>query len=228
MKAMANTMWAVVLLAGAVVAGAGESDKASATPEASKPAVVVEGPKTLAIGDAAPMTDVKLANVNGKSVTIADVKGKNGTLVVFTCNACPFAKAWETRIVELGNTYAKKGIGMIAINANDPAVQAEDAFAVMQSRAKDRGMKYPYVVDATSNVARAFGATRTPEAFLFDASGKLVYHGAIDDNKEADQVKERYLHDALEATAAGKQVVTAETKSMGCSIKFHKSASTSS
>jgi peroxiredoxin len=220
-------MWAVAMLAAAVAAGAAEYGKAAAAPEASKPAVVEEGQNGLAIGDKVPMTDVKLANVDGKNVTIADVKGKNGTLVVFTCNACPFAKAWETRIVELGNAYSKRGIGMIAINANDPAVQAEDAFAVMQSRAKERGMKYPYVVDATSNVARAFGATRTPEAFLFDAGGKLVYHGAIDDNKQADQVKERYLHDALEATVGGKQIVTAETKSMGCSIKFHK-ASTSS
>jgi peroxiredoxin len=147
--------------------------------------------------------------------------GARATLVVFTCNHCPFAKAWETRIVELGNTYAAKGIGVVAVNANDPKVAAEDDFDGMQKRAKDRGMQFPYVVDATSNVARAFGATRTPEAFLFDKDGKLVYHGTIDDNGEdATKVEKSYLKDALEAVASGKDVAVKETKSIGCGIKF--------
>ena len=141
--------------------------------------------------------------------------------MVFTCNHCPFAKDWEQRIVELANTYARKGIGVMLVNANDPATHPEDGYAEMQTRAKSRGMKVPYVVDETSGVARAFGASVTPEAFLFDKSGKLAYHGAIDDNrKEPDKVKERYLKDALDAVVAGKAPAVPETKSLGCGIKF--------
>ena len=177
--------------------------------------------EALAIGSAVPQVDVAMKNVDGKQVTIAGVRGAKGTLVVFTCNHCPWAKAWETRIVELGNTYLKRGIGVVAINPNDPAAYEEDAFEVMQKVARNRKMAYPYVVDATSDVARAFGASRTPEAYLFDKSGKLVYHGTIDDNaREPGKVQSRWLRDALEAVVAGKPVPMAETKALGCSIKF--------
>ena len=181
----------------------------------------------LALGAKAPMATTKMKTAAGKDVTIDGVKGEKGTLVVFTCNACPWAKKWEERIVKLGNEAGAKGIGMIAINSNDPKVNAEDGFDVMKTRAKERGMKFAYAYDATSGIARAFGATRTPEAFLFDASGKLVYHGTIDDNADdAAAVKEAYLADAVNAVASGKAVATAETKALGCGIKFRaKSAS---
>jgi peroxiredoxin len=172
------------------------------------------------------MTDHAMKNVDGKDVTIAAVQGAKGTLVVFTCNHCPWAQAWETRIVELGNTYRKKGVGVIAINSNDPEEYPEDGYTEMQSRAKQRKIAYPYVVDATSNVARAFGASKTPEVYLFDASGKLVYHGAVDDNaKEPKKVTTRWLRDALAALAAGKPIAMAETKAFGCGIKYRKDAS---
>ena len=175
----------------------------------------------LAIGDAVPMKDVKMAGVNGKSVTLADVAGKKGTLVVFTCNHCPWAKMWQTRVTEIGNAAGKAGIGMVAINANDPAEYPEDNMDGMKQRAKQLGIKFPYVIDATSDVARAFGATRTPEAFLFDAEGKLVYHGTIDDSpKDATAVKDAWLKNAVNEVSTGKTVTTAETKAMGCSIKF--------
>jgi len=175
----------------------------------------------LAIGASIPMSDAKMKNIDDKEVTIAQVEGSAGTLVVFTCNHCPFAKAWESRIVALGNAYQAKGIGVIAINSNDPSAYSDDSFESMQKRADKNGMKFPYVVDATSAVARAFGATKTPEAFLFDKSGKLVYHGAVDDNKEdADQVENPYLKNALDAVVAGTAVAVQETKSIGCSIKF--------
>ena len=175
----------------------------------------------LAIGDAVPMTDVKMAGVDGKSVTLAGVAGKKGTLVVFTCNHCPWAKMWQTRVTEIGNAAGKAGIGMVAINANDPADYPEDDMNGMKQRAKELKIKFPYVIDATSDVARAFGATRTPEAFLFDAEGKLVYHGTIDDSpKDAAAVKDAFLKDAVNAVSTGKTVTTAETKAMGCSIKF--------
>ena len=175
----------------------------------------------LAIGDALPMKDVKMTGVDGKSVTIAGVSGKKGTLVVFTCNHCPWAKMWQTRVTDIVNTAGKAGIGMVAINANDPAEYPEDGMDGMKQRAKELGIKFPYVVDATSDVARAFGASRTPEAFLFDAGGKLVYHGTVDDSpKDASAVKDAYLKDAVSAVSTGKTVTTAETKAMGCSIKF--------
>jgi peroxiredoxin len=177
----------------------------------------------LALGSKAPdaAAKTKMKNVDGKMVSIADVAGKAGTLVVFTCNHCPFAKDWEQRIVELANTYAGKGIGVVLVNANDPTTHPEDGYEEMQTRAKSRGMKIPYVVDATSGVARAFGASVTPEAFLFDKSGKLAYHGTIDDNrKEPDKVKVRYLKDALDAVVAGKAPAVPETKGLGCGIKF--------
>lgn len=180
-----------------------------------------EAPRALALGKSAPMADVKMANVDGTSLSIADVKGAKGTMVIFTCNSCPWVKAWESRIAELGNAYAKQGIGVIAINANDPAAKPDDDMAPMQERAKSLGLEFAYVMDASSDVARAFGATKTPEVFLFDRKGKLVYHGAIDDNAKApEKVSARWLNDALVATAAGKAVAVKETKSLGCTIKF--------
>jgi peroxiredoxin len=182
-------------------------------------------PEPLALGATAPMADTKLKSVDGKEVAFTDVAGKKGTLVVFTCNHCPWAKMWEERIAALGNAATKKGIGVIAINANDPAAYPEDSYEEMIARAKKLGIKYPYAVDATSDVARAYGAARTPEAFLFDAKGKLVYHGAIDDNaKEPKAVKEAYLRKAVDAVVAGKPVPMAETKAMGCGIKYRKPA----
>ena len=175
----------------------------------------------LPIGATIPMTDVAMKNVDGKDVTLKSVMQPAGILVVFTCNHCPFAKRWESRIVELGNTYAAQGVGVVAINANDPKTYPDDSFEAMQARAKEKGMAFPYVVDATSDVARAFKATKTPEVFLFDKDGKLVYHGAVDDNgEEPAKVQRAYLKEALEAVVAGKEVVVKETKSIGCGIKF--------
>jgi thiol-disulfide isomerase/thioredoxin len=190
---------------------------------AAAAASAAESSGGLVLGSKAPeaAAKTKMKNVDGKMLSIADVAGKSGTLVVFTCNHCPFAKDWEQRIVELANTYAGKGIGVVLVNANDPATHPEDGYDEMQARARSRGMKVPYVVDATSGVARAFGASVTPEAFLFDKGGKLAYHGTIDDNrKQPDKVKARYLKDALDAVVAGKAPPVPETKGLGCGIKF--------
>ena len=172
-------------------------------------------------GDKAPSTNVKMKNIDGREVSITDVAGKEGTLVIFSCNHCPFVKAWQGRIASIGNAAKCKGFGVIVINSNDPTDYPEDSFAEMQKRAQQLGFTFPYVVDATSDVARAYGATRTPEAFLFDKDGKLVYHGAIDDSKEANQVTKHYLQEAIDALVTGKEVATKETKFVGCGIKFH-------
>lgn len=174
----------------------------------------------LGSGEAVALAERGMVNVDGERTSVAEAAGKKGTLVLFTCNHCPWVKAWEDRIVALGNEYRKKGIGVIAVNSNDPAA-AGDTFESMQERAREKGFRFPYVVDATSEVARAFGATRTPEAFLFDGEGRLAYHGTIDDNpKDPSAVESHYLRDALAAVASGREPALKETKALGCSIKF--------
>jgi peroxiredoxin len=179
----------------------------------------------LDIGDQIVSTTVKMKNVDESQVSIADVAGAKGTVVFFSCNACPFVKAWEARIASLGNEFRARGVGVIAINSNDPSVNGEDNFPRMQERARNLGFEFPYVVDSGSSVALAMGATRTPEAFLFDAKGKLVYHGVIDDNAHvAADVEQYYLRDALQALVDGKEVPVKTTKALGCTIKFYPEA----
>ncbi|MEW5876814.1 MAG: thioredoxin family protein [Acidobacteriota bacterium] len=176
-------------------------------------------------GDSLPesVANVKMKGVDGKEVTLKELMGAKGLLVIFSCNHCPWVKAWQARMVALGNEYSQKGVGVVAVNSNDVTAYPDDDMEHMIAQAKEHGYRFPYVMDATSDVARAFGATRTPEAFLFDAQGKLVYHGAIDDNAEKPQeVKKTYLADALAAVVAGKPVPVAETKALGCSIKFRQ------
>jgi len=175
----------------------------------------------LPLGSSIPSADVEMTSVDGKAYTLSQAEGENGTMVIFTCNHCPYVKAWQERTVAIANDAQSKGVGVIAINANDPAAYPEDGMKGMIERAKAQGMKYPYVVDATSDVARAFGATRTPEIFLFDMNGKLVYHGAVDDDAQnPGAVKEHYLRNAVDALVNGKPIAVSETKSVGCSIKF--------
>ena len=175
----------------------------------------------LALGSPAPMRDVMMKSTDGKEHSISSVAGRKGTLVVFTCNTCPYAKAWEDRIAALGNAALKRGIGVIAVNSNDPGRNAGDSYDEMVARAKKLGLKFPYAVDETSDLARAFGASATPEVFLFDAKGMLVYHGTVDDNmRDPKAVKAPWLRQAVDAVAAGRTVATAQTKAMGCSIKF--------
>lgn len=175
----------------------------------------------LSLGDEAPMATTTMKSVDGSTTSIAKVAGQKGTLVIFTCNSCPWVKAWQSRMVEVANAAVKQDVGVVMINSNDPTQKDEDGFTEMVARAKSLGMAFPYAVDATSDIARAFGATRTPEAFLFDAQGKLVYHGAIDDNAhKPEEVTERWLADAVTAVTSGKAVGMAETKALGCSIKF--------
>ncbi len=188
--------------------------------QASAPSAVDDASSALPLGSAAPLEDVAMKGVDGHETSIGRAAGKRGTLVLFICDHCPWVKAWQTRIAALGNAAPAQGIGVIAINSNDPDVFPEDAYAPMRERAKQVGYKFPYVVDATSDVARAFGATHTPEAFLFDASGRLVYHGAVDDNAHDEPaVKEHWLADAIAAVSGGKPVATAKTKSLGCGIR---------
>ncbi len=196
---------------------------ALAAPPAHGQSAGAAAPAALALGASLPLGEVAMKNVDGRELTLAKAAGRKGTLVLFICNHCPWVKMWQPRIAELGNAALKSGFGVVAVNGNDPADYPEDSFDEMVKRAKAVGYRFPYVVDATSDVARAFGATRTPEAFLFDADGQLVYHGAIDDNaRDPRAVKSRWLADALAAVAAGKPVPVAESKALGCSLKYRE------
>ena len=205
--AIRSSIVALLLIAGVAIAKQGASAK-------------VDVAKPLKLGQAAPMKNAKMKSVDGSEITLASAAGAKGTMVVFTCNACPWVKMWEKRVAEIGNEALGHGVGVVAINSNDPTVNDEDGYATMQERAKTLGIKFPYVVDATSAVAKAFGASRTPEVFLFDAQGRLVYHGTVDDNaRDAAAVEKTYLKDAVHAVAAGKAVAVSQTTALGCSIK---------
>jgi peroxiredoxin len=173
------------------------------------------------IGDAAPEADRTMKALDGSMVSIAGVAGAKGTLVIFTCNHCPWVKAWQERTVGTANAFLEQGIGVIAINSNDPADYPEDGIEGMKERSTAQGMKYPYVVDEGSIVARAFGATKTPEFYLFDADGKLAYKGALDDNaQKPEDVTKTYLKDALTALVSGQPISIRTTKAFGCGIKY--------
>lgn len=177
------------------------------------------GPE-LEIGKPLPGADIKMMDVSGKEVSLADSKGENGLLVIFSCNTCPYVKLSESRIKELGTVTKQNKVGMIVINSNEAQRSEEDSFDAMKNYAKAQGYTFSYVLDKNSAVANAFGATRTPHCFLFDKAGKLAYRGAIDDNiKDPNDAKEHYLKDAVIAVATGKPVKTSSTKSVGCTIK---------
>ena len=175
----------------------------------------------LEIGSAMPLVDHQLANISGNTMTLADAKGDAGTLVVFSCNTCPWVIRWEDRYVSLANTYAPKGIGMIAVNSNAARFGGEDSLEEMVEHAKNNGYNFPYAQDPESELASAFGATKTPHIYLFNADDKLVYRGAIDDNaKNAKEVDEPFLANAIDALLAGNPINPQTTKALGCSIKF--------
>lgn len=184
---------------------------------AFKPAATVN--PELEIGAAVPKTTLKMRDVSGKEVSLADVKKEKGLLVIFSCNTCPFVKLSESRIKEVATLASKNNIGVIIVNSNEAQRGEEDSFDEMKKYATSQGYNFSYVVDKNSELADAFGATRTPHCFLFDKKG-LVYRGAIDDNvKDPAAAKEHYLKDAIEAVSKGTVVKTNSTKSVGCGIK---------
>lgn len=176
--------------------------------------------KMLQIGDKAVLTDVEMKATSGKMLSVDDVKGKNGVLVLFSCNTCPFVMRWEGRYPEIKKIADENGIGMIVVNSNYQNRDGVDSYEAMKQHAEQHGYDFPYVVDKDSRLANAFGGQTTPHAFLFNADMKLVYKGRIDDNAEsAADVKQPYLINALKAVGSGQQVAVTETQPQGCSIK---------
>jgi peroxiredoxin len=173
------------------------------------------------VGDKA--TDFKLKDVDGRMVSMADYKDAKGFIVIFTCNTCPFAVASEDRIVALDKKYKSLGYPVIAVNPNDPNVQPDDTYELMQAKATDKGFTFPYLYDANDTVYKTYGATKTPHIYLLQKEGVaniVKYIGAIDDNvRNASAVKETFLSNAIDALLDGKDIEVKETKAIGCSIK---------
>ena len=162
-----------------------------------------------------------MKNIHGKDMTLSDAKGDAGTLVIFSCNTCPWVIKWEDRYVSITEAYSPKGIGVIAVNSNAARFSGDDSLEKMKKHSKRNKYNFPYVQDPGSKLAKAFGATKTPHIYLFDDKDRLVYRGAIDDNaRSANSVEEQFLSNAIDELIAGKPISKETTRAIGCSIKF--------
>lgn len=173
------------------------------------------------VGDVA--TDFSLKNIDNKKVALKDFKDAKGFIVIFTCNHCPYAQAYEDRIVALDKKYKKLGYPVIAINPNNPEKQKDDSFELMKVKAKEKGFTFPYLLDEGQKVYPQYGATKTPHVYVLQKSPKgnvVKYIGAIDDNYgDETAVKQKYVQNAVDALLKNKEVSVKETKAIGCSIK---------
>lgn len=177
------------------------------------------GPATAAdlkVGDDAPAWS-ELDGVDGKQHSLEDLEGAKAVVVVFTCNHCPVAKAYEDRLVELTKDYKDKGVAVVAINVNNAEA---DKLPAMKVRAEEKDFPFAYLYDPSQEIGREFGATVTPHAFVLDGDSHVVYMGAIDDNMNASKAEQKYVRDAVDAVLAGAAVETASTPPSGCGIRY--------
>ncbi len=176
--------------------------------------------KSIDPGTSIPMPDLKMKDVSGKLVSIKNSAAKNGVLVIFSCNTCPYVVKNEARTKAICKYAAENNVGVIIINSNEAKRTEDDSYDAMCTYAKKQGYNWKYVVDTDSKLADAFGASRTPEVFLFNKDGILVYKGAIDDNpSDEENVKREHLKEAVNELLAGKEVSVKQSKSVGCTIK---------
>ncbi len=173
----------------------------------------------LTIGDR--WIDFSLLGVDDKTHSLSEYADKEAIVIIFSCNHCPYVRAWEDRMIQIQDDFAEKGVQLIAINSNNARKYPEDSFDNMKKRAEEKGFNFPYLRDESQEIAKKYRAERTPEAFLFDRSGVLRYHGAIDDNYDNPKaVKKHYLRDALDAVLSGRTPSVEQTPSVGCTIKW--------
>ncbi|SHI31265.1 Peroxiredoxin [Mesonia phycicola] len=185
------------------------------SPEQTKTLEEIGGYK---IGEVA--TDFDLKNVDGNMFSLADIENAKGYIVVFTCNECPFAKMYEDRLIALHNKYASKGYSVVAINPNVSEDNEKENFTAMQKRAEEKQFPYVYLADTEHKIFPQYGAVRTPHVFLLDAERKVQYIGTIDDNaKSAEDVKVKYVENAIEALEKGEKIEPNFTKAIGCPVK---------
>jgi peroxiredoxin len=174
----------------------------------------------LPIGADIPNPDIKMKDVSGKDITLKGSLKKNGLLVMFSCNTCPYVIKNRERTLRVAKLAAANDMGVVLINSNEGSRGGGDSYEAMKTYAKNQAYTFSYVVDTDSKMADAFDADRTPECFLFNKEGKLVYHGAIDDNPaNAGAVTRNHLDVAMEELTAGKEIAVKETRSIGCGIK---------
>jgi hypothetical protein len=169
----------------------------------------------------APLADRAMVDVTGQSYSLNDLKKANGLLVIFSANTCPFVLGWEGEYPMLGQIGERNNIGVVLVNSNEALRAGDDSPQAMKDKFAAQGYNTPYVIDAGSALANAFGASTTPHVFLFDKNMRLVYTGAINDkfeNKER-KVTKYYLNEAMVQLAAGQAIALPQTKSVGCSIK---------
>lgn len=177
-------------------------------------------PGELPIGADMPRADVKMKDISGKEITLKDAKKKNGLLVMFSCNTCPYVIKNQERTNAIAKYALENNVGVVLVNSNEAMRSGDDSYEAMKSYAKDQGYNWYYVVDEKSQLADAFGANRTPETFLFNKDGKLVYHGAIDDNpSDASSVGRHHLKEAINEMSGGKDISVKTSRSVGCTIK---------
>lgn len=178
----------------------------------------------LKVGDNA--IPFKLKNIDNKMVSLSDYNSSKGVIIIFTCNHCPFSVAYEDRIIELHKKYASLGFPVVAINPNDAVAYPEDDFVSMQKRSKDKNFPFVYLHDESQEIAKGYGAIRTPHVYILQKDGsdfKIKYIGAIDDNTdEPTAVTKKYAESALNSLIDGKPVTESSTKAIGCSIKWKK------
>lgn len=185
--------------------------------------VIMTQAQGVKVGDKAPAFTLK--NIDGKMVSSADFSSKKGVIVIFTCNHCPYAKAYESRIVAFQTTYGEE-FPVVAINPNDAKEYPDDSFENMIVRAKESGFNFPYLYDATQEVAKAYGVAKTPQVYLLQKTAdgfKVVYIGAIDDNYvNAKKAKKKYVEAAIASIKKGEKITPNTTAAVGCSIKWKK------
>jgi peroxiredoxin len=173
----------------------------------------------LALGEKAPAFE-DLMGADGKRYSLGSFDGKPVLVVIFTCNHCPYAVAYEDRVVAIQRDYAGKGVQVVGINSNDDKSYPEDGYPEMVKRAKDKAFNFPYIRDVEQKAAEAYGAVCTPHVFAFDSQRVLRYRGRIDDSKDASRVKENDLRNAIDDMVAGRTARVADTRPFGCSIKW--------
>lgn len=174
----------------------------------------------LTTGSSAPAFS-HLRGTDGKEYSLSSFSDRKILVVVFSCNHCPYVQAYEPRMIAFQRDYAARGVQLVAINANETEHYPEDNFEHMVERAKMKGYNLPYLRDDDQSVANAYGATHTPEFYVFDENRRLQYHGKFDDNhQKPEAVKSNFLRNAVEALLAGKKIPEPETYSIGCTIKW--------
>lgn len=190
----------------------------------AQPLAAVAADDGVNVGDRAP--EFSLLNVDGKKVALADYASGKGAIIVFTCNHCPYSIKYEDRIIELHKEFALKGYPVIAINPNDPETVPEDSYENMKVRAGEKKFVFPYLVDQTQQIAKAYGARRTPHVFVVSNTpqgAKVMYIGAIDDNpSDPSTVESFFVRDAVNSLLAGTVPGKPLTKAIGCTIKWKK------